>query len=288
VTVVTRPVMRWHGGKWRLAPWIISHFPPHRTYVEPFGGAASVLLRKPRAYAEIYNDTWRVAVDVFRVLRDPAMARELERRLRLTPFSRDEFKSAYIAEDDDIVERARKAIVRSFMGFGSASTNGKHLTGFRANSRRSGTTPALDWQHYPDMVAAFTERLQGVVIENKDYSEVIAQHDAPDTLIYCDPPYPHETRNMRRGNAAYAHEFRSEDHERMAEQLRSCASMVIVSTYPNKLYDRIYAGWVVSEIDAYADGARPRREVLYLNPAAAKAQRQPALPLIRAAIRSDE
>lgn len=273
----TRPLLRWHGGKWKLAPWIISHFPPHRTYVEPFGGAASVLLRKPRAYAEVYNDTWRVAVDVFRCARDPALAAELERRLRLTPFARDEFKGAYIVEGDDMVERARKAIVRSFMGFGSASTNGEYLTGFRASSRRSGTTPALDWQHYPDLVQSFTERLQGVVIENKDYSEVIEQHDHEDSLIYCDPPYPHETRNMRRGNAAYAHEFTRADHEHLAEQLHVCAGMVAVSTYPCKLYDRLYAGWMVSETEAFADGARKRREVLYLNAAAANAQRQQRL-----------
>lgn len=278
----TRPLVRYHGGKWKLAEWIIGHFPPHRTYCEPYGGGGSVLMRKPRAYAEIYNDAWKVIVDTFRVARDPELAAELERRLRLTPFARDEFRQAYILEGDDVVERARKAIVRSFMGFGSAATNGKFITGFRASSRRSGTTPALDWLHYPDHIAAFTARLQGVVIENKDALDVIAQHDSTETLFYCDPPYPHETRNMRRGNASYAHEFATEDHERMAAALHECAGMVVVSSYPNALYDRLFAGWRVESCDTFADGAQERREVLYLNARAAGAQRQHEMQMDRA------
>lgn len=105
---VTRPVLRYHGGKWRLAPWIIQHFPPHRTYVEPYGGAASVLMRKPRSYAEVYNDLDGEVCSLFRVLREPASAVELRRLVALTPFARDEFALSYVPSPDPIEYGARK------------------------------------------------------------------------------------------------------------------------------------------------------------------------------------
>jgi DNA adenine methylase len=267
-----RPVLRYHGGKWLLADWLISNFPPHRIYVEPFGGAASVLLQKPRSYAEVYNDKWSTVVNVFRVLRDRLQACELERQLRLTPFAREEFDEtgdANLSKISDPVELARRTILRSFAGFGSASTNALHSTGFRANSTRSGTTPAHDWANYPNYVSAFTERMQGVIIENRDAMRVICSHDSPQTLHYVDPPYPHSTRNMRRGNAAYACELTDSDHRALAEVLHSVKGMVVLSGYDCDLYDsELYGDWHRIERPSFADGARKRVEILWLNAAA--------------------
>ncbi len=109
--MIKRPILRYFGGKWRLAKWITSHFPPHDMYVEPFGGVASVLLRKPRSYGEVYNDLNGDLVNLFRVLRDKEKAKELEHLIHLTPYARDEYELACklnkeSAELDD-VDRAR-------------------------------------------------------------------------------------------------------------------------------------------------------------------------------------
>lgn len=275
----TRPVLRYHGGKWMLAPTIISHFPPHRVYVEPFGGAASVLMRKPRSFGEVYNDVWSDVVNVFRVLRDPEQSAELERLLRLTPFAREEYEADWPDDEALPLERARRSVLRSFAGFGSASTCGNYRTGFRSNSNRSHTTPAHDWARYPDQLRGFCERLKGVVIEHRAAVEVIEQHDSPEALFYVDPPYPHATRNMERGNAAYHHEMTDEQHEQLAVVLRGCRGMVALSGYRCDLYDRLYCDWDRREFNATSDGRTPRVEVLWLNQACADAQRQRQIPM---------
>lgn len=274
----TRPVLRWHGGKWRLAPWIIGHFPPHRVYVEPFGGAASVLIRKPRSYAEVYNDLDSEVVDLFRVLRDPVRAAALEQLLRRTPFAREEFRAAY-EPTDDVIERCRRLIVRSFMGFGSnahaSAEKGHRSTGFRASSSRSGTTPAADWANYPGALEALIRRVAGVVIEQRPAIEVMAQHDGRTTLHYVDPPYLHETRAQGNkydlGWRMYRYEMTNAEHLDLLDFLRNCAGMVVLSGYAAPLYDEHLGDWMRVEKATFADGARERTEVLWINPAAAEA-----------------
>jgi len=80
--MITAPAFRYHGGKFRLSPWVHQHLPAHRTYDEPFGGAAGVLLTEPRSYAEVYNDLDGDVVNFFRVLQDPAQRDRLAGSLR--------------------------------------------------------------------------------------------------------------------------------------------------------------------------------------------------------------
>lgn len=267
----TRPILRWHGGKWLLAPWIIAHMPAHRIYVEPFGGAASVLLRKPRAYAEVYNDLDAELVNLFQVLRGPR-ADELVEQLRLTPFARAEFVGAY-KRSEDPVECARRMIIRAYMGFGNTGALGRS-TGFRADSNKSGTTPAHDWANFPDCLPAIVERLRGVVIEERDAIEVMRAHDRASALHYVDPPYVHETRsggNPHCTKHKYRHELDVAGHQALLEALRGLTGMVVLSGYPHPLYDAALQGWRRVERAALADGARERTEVLWINPAAAAA-----------------
>lgn len=281
---VTRPALRWHGGKWKLAPWILANMPAHRVYVEPFGGAASVLLRKRRSYAEIYNDLDGEVVSLFRVLRNRHQAQQLIDALRLTPFARSEFSAAY-SESDDPVETARRLVVRSFMGFGSNAHASQHKghrsTGFRASSSRSGTTPASDWRNFPDALHGIVERLRGVVVECRPAIDVMRQHDGAETLHYVDPPYMAETR--ARGNRydlawrMYRHELTDSDHAELIEQLKGLAGMVMLSGYPSPLYDSALADWVHLDMATFADGARPRVERLWLNEKASAALDQPDL-----------
>ncbi len=266
-----RPALRYHGAKFRIAPWVMQHFPPHACYVEPFGGAAGVLLQKPRAYAEVYNDLDGDVVNFFRVLRDPVQRARLEEAILLTPYARDEFELAWEPVDDP-VERARRTAIRAQMGFGSAgATNGS--TGLRTDTKRRYSTAQQDWLCYPAAIAAAGARLAGVLIENRHAIEVMQQHDGHDTLHFVDPPYLHETRVMR-SKGGYRHEMSNEDHEDLLKALQTLHGMVVLCGYASDRYCDALPHWEMRTTTARISSGRggaTRTEVLWLNPACSAA-----------------
>lgn len=266
---VTSPALRYHGAKFRLAPWILKFFPAHKCYVEPFGGAAGVLLQKERSYAEVYNDLDGDVVNFFRVLRDPVTRAQLIEVCALTPYAREEFELAWEPTIEP-VERARRIAVRAQMGFGSAGAS-KGTTGFRIDTKREYGTAQMLWTEYPASIAATGERFANVLIENRPAIEVIAQHDGIETLHFVDPPYVFGTRYKQGGGRSnYRHEMSDKDHAELLARLLSLGGMVVLSGYETDMYHDMLAGWQVHTTNsriAAGRGAAIRKEMVWLNPA---------------------
>lgn len=259
---VTRSALRYFGGKWAIAPWIIEHMPDHRVYVEPFGGAASVLLRKPRSKIEVYNDLDDEIVGIFRVLQDPVSCQALTRRLRRTPYSRREFELTFKPSADPVI-RAQRAIVRAYMSFHhEALFNLRETTFANAKHRKSGNScKAHEWANYPRNLVNICRRLTGVFIESHDALEVIRTQDAPDVLFFVDPPYLPSTRS----NCGYRCELTEQQHIALLETLCAAKGRVLLSGYPSDLYDQMLSDWRrVTRPHRAAGSARLRTEVLWL------------------------
>lgn len=268
---VERPVLRYFGGKWLLAPWVIQHFPAHRVYVEPFGGGGSVLMRKDRAHAEIYNDLNSEIVNVFRVLQDRAGSKKLQRKLRFTPWAREEFDLSY-EPSADAVEQARRTICRAFMGHGATGACRDGKTGFRAKGYQGNGTASYAFANYASEVEKFCDRLSGVIVENRDAFDLFPIHDATDCLWFVDPPYVHDTRSEKHG---YKFEMSDADHERLVDAIQGLKGMVVLCGYPTPIYDRL--DWLKVTTESKTDSNAIRTECLWLNPAAAQAQTQAEL-----------
>jgi len=279
--MIDRPALRYHGGKFRLAEWIMQFYPPHNCYVEPFGGAAGVLLQKPRSYAEVYNDLDGDVVNFFRVLRDPESRSRLIEACVLTPYSRADFEEAWEPVTEPI-ERARRLAIRAQMGFGSCGAT-KGSTGFRIDTKREYGTAQQLWALYPSAIAIAGVRLAGVLVENRPATEVMEQHDGPGTLHFVDPPYIHDTRVnvMKAGKSGYyRHEMSDEQHVELLEFLDRLEGMVVLTGYAHEIYESRLQGWTRRETESRISlgrGGGLRHECAWLNPLCAARQGQQRL-----------
>ncbi|MFG3127316.1 DNA adenine methylase [Streptomyces tendae] len=240
-----KPPFPYYGSKGRLAGRIANLMPRHRVYVEPFAGSAAVLFSKSPAPVEVINDLDRNVVTFFRVLR--TRESELIRALRFTPYSREEFADADLAEEDiDEMERARRFFVRATQGHNAAGSGGR--AGW-SNGIRAKHTDATATTNLVDRLYVLADRLRTVVVEHRDALELIAAHDATDTVFYLDPPYLSGTRRSGRD---YAHEADGEIfHRSLAATLATAKGTVLLSGYPSPLYDELYEGWDRLEVSVH-------------------------------------
>lgn len=256
-----KPVLRYPGAKWNIAEWIISHFPPHTTYLEPFFGSGAVFFNKKPSHCETINDISGDVCNLFKVVRDSPI--ELARLIDFTPWARDEYNLSYEKTGNEI-EDARRFLIRCWMAFASSTSS---RSGWKNDVRgRVGAAGYKVWSQLPDRIIRVVERIKKAQIENQTAIEIISRYKYPEVLIYADPPYPLSTRS----GMLYKYEMTDADHLQLLEVLNNHPGPVVISGYSCELYDQNLKGWIIKTKWAVAEKGNSREEALWLNPIAAQ------------------
>jgi DNA adenine methylase len=251
------PVLKYPGSKWKIADWIISHFPPHTTYLEPFFGSGAVFFTKKPSKVETINDIDGNVVNLFQVIRE--QPEELARLIEFTPWARDEYYASYEPIDDPL-EKARRFLVKCWQGYG---TDLSHKVGWNNTKRGSlRVSKNNEFQKLPQNILHTAERLKHAQIENRPALELIQEYNYPEVLIYADPPYIFDTRS---GGKRYENEMIEEEYIELLEALKQHKGPVILSGYQSDLYDRILQDWDKEVIETIAVSGGQRQEVIWMN-----------------------
>lgn len=254
-------VVKYPGAKWSLAEQIISRFPEHHSYLEPFFGSGAVLFNKPRSHIETVNDLDGNVVNLFRCIRDDP--ERLAREAYLTPYSREVFEESY-SEDTAAgpFDRAAQFLVRCNQGYGYR-TNETRVGWKNDIAARERAYAARYWTKLPEVILEAAERLRGVQIECRPALEVIQRFNFPNVLIYADPPYVLSARSG--GKKQYKYEMTDSDHLALLEALKAHRGPVILSGYDSPLYNRMLAEWHKETLYTTDQLSRRRQEALWMN-----------------------
>lgn len=262
-----RAIVKYHGGKGQIFYWVINNFPSYSnfdTYVEPFGGAASVLLNKEPSKIEVYNEIEPCMFHLVNMIKNnfDCLIYDL-RRLDYSEETFFKYKN-FIYSDLSPVQQAVRTYVLKRM---SRSGWEKQFSwSKRIYSRGPGEVHC--WLTSLDNLEKVNVRLQSVILSNRDAKEVIQEFDSNKTFFYIDPPYLSSTRTSRN---VYKYEFNEDQHKSLSEVLIDVKAKVLLSGYPSEQYLSWYDGWKtniknVTNHSAQVYGIKPKKqECLWMN-----------------------
>ena len=253
-----RAIIKYPGSKWRIADWIISFFPEHHSYVEPFFGSGGVFFQKDPSNIETINDLDGEVVNFFEWVRnDPE---RLARAVYLTPYCRKVYDNAFSPAENSL-DLAVKFCIRAIMGYGFRTAGSK--VGWKCDIQgRERAYVLKDWNELPEKIIFAAERLKEAQIECRPAVDIIERFNFENCLIYCDPPYLLETRFGKQ----YKQEMTRGQHEELLDMLQKSKAKVLLSGYDSDLYNDALKEWHKEKIwSAARNSGKKKQEVLWMN-----------------------
>lgn len=253
-----KAIFKYPGSKWSIADWIISHFPEHHSYLEPYLGSGAVLFNKPRSNIETVNDLDGNVINLFEwIKKDPE---QLAHEIYYTPYARQIYEDAFAVVPEDSLGKAVNFYIRLNMGHGFR-TNGEKVGWKNDVQGRERSYASQDWCNLPEKIMQAAERLRGVQIENKPAVELMKRFNYPNVLIYLDPPYVLDARHGKQ----YRYEMDNAGHEELISVAKSHKGPVLISGYESELYNVLLKDWYREETTCYSQTGSKKREILWMN-----------------------
>lgn len=231
------PIAPWLGGKKQLHRRIIERIEaiPHRTYVEPFVGMGGVFLRRSwQPTLEVANDLNGDITNLFRILQRHFP--QLLEVMRFQVASRREFERLKACRPETLtdLERAARFLYLQRLAFG-----GRVEGTFGVSPS---TTPRFSLSKLEPLLDAAHARLDGVVLENLPWEEVIQRYDTPSALFYLDPPY-------WGGEADYGKGLFDRSHfQKLAAALRETKGAFVLSINDRPEIRDLFDGFYFDEV----------------------------------------
>jgi DNA adenine methylase len=259
-------ILAWPGGKHKLVRALCLRIPPHRTYVEPFAGRASLFFGKRPSEVEVLADADCKLIEFYRTIRELRSLDEITKYGWAVTREAFERAKACVESDqcdlDDPTYRAYAFLYANKSGYGGkrgrmsynpakeATCSERELCGIKELYRR--------WDDV-------RKRLRQAVIECADFRDTIRKYDAPDTFFYCDPPY-YEV-------AGEGHYSSDVDPRDVAKALRGIRGKFLLSYNDHPLIRELFRGYRIEEVGtAYEMGKAerggalaPKTELLIMN-----------------------
>lgn len=226
-----KPVAPYVGGKRNLSARLVDliEATPHNSYAEAFVGMGGVFLRRrSRPRFEVINDWSADVANLFRILREHYPQFMEVMRFQIT--TRAEFERLTRVDPDTLtdLQRAARFLYLQRIAFGGR-VNHRHFAMDKHRAR-------FDVTKLAPMLEDLHERLAGVVIERLPFDRFIERYDAPDGLVFCDPPYWDCEGDYGEGMFAPA------DHERLRDALAAVKGRFILTINDVPEIRALYAG----------------------------------------------
>lgn len=224
-----KPPMRYPGNKYDSLLHIVGRLPYMKTFVDVFGGSASVLLARRPHGLEVYNDRFTGVVDFYRALRNHCDL--LVERLTLMLHSREEWERCVRTWQEPNPETVEGLVERGARWYYSVQMAYAGIDRSWMRSIKEVNQTIRQYKKKIELFPTIHLRFQDVQIENLDWFVCMMDYDSPETVFYLDPPY----LNQRSEHYKYI-----VNHEQMLERIFQTQGFVALSGYPTPLYEKYH------------------------------------------------